>query len=93
MDLQTHRPDAAATLASSAVCAAAPLAPGYPADEHVVDGDLSEHDDRPLGHALVGADEGDEVEVLVGNLAREAVIDRVIKRGGRSGDVTPEILS
>jgi len=51
------------------------------------------HVDRPLGHALVGAEEGDEIEVLVGNLVREAVIDRVIKRGSTGDEVSPEILS
>ncbi len=51
------------------------------------------HVDRPLGHALLGAEEGDEIEVLVGNIVREAVIDRVTKRVGKSGDVFPRTVS
>ncbi len=47
------------------------------------------HIDMPLGHALVGAEEGDEIEILVGNLVREAVIDRVIKLGSAGIDVSP----
>ncbi len=37
------------------------------------------HTDRPLGQALLGAEESDEIDVLVGNFVREAVIERVIK--------------
>ena len=44
------------------------------------------HVDRPLGHALVGAEEGDEIPVLVGNVVREAVVERVIKSQATSRD-------
>lgn len=51
------------------------------------------HVDRPLGHALVGAEEGDEIEILVGNFVREAVIERVIRGNETSGDISPGIVS
>ena len=37
------------------------------------------HIGEPLGRALLGAEEGDEVEVLVGSYVREAIIERVVK--------------
>ena len=37
------------------------------------------HVDEPLGRALIGAEEGDEIEVLVGNFVRKAFIEQVIK--------------
>ena len=37
------------------------------------------HKDAPLGVALIGAEEGDEVEILVGNSVRVARVDKVIK--------------
>jgi hypothetical protein len=40
------------------------------------------HTGEPLGSALLGAEEGDEVEVLVGNQVRRAVIERVTKGQG-----------
>ena len=51
------------------------------------------HVDRPLGHALVGAEEGDEIEILVGNFVREAVIERVIRGNETGGDISPGIVS
>jgi len=37
------------------------------------------HVGEPLGSALLSAEEGDEIEVLVGNLVRRALIERVVK--------------
>ena len=37
------------------------------------------HVGSPLGRVLLGAEEGDEIEVLIGSYVREAVIERVIK--------------
>lgn len=37
------------------------------------------HMNKPLGSALIGAEEGDEVEVLVGNFVRKALVERVVK--------------
>ena len=39
------------------------------------------HASESLGTALLGAEEGDEIEVLVGSIIRRAVIDRVEKTG------------
>lgn len=38
------------------------------------------HVTEPLGSALIGAEEGDEAEVLVGHFVRKALIERVIKK-------------
>ena len=35
--------------------------------------------DRPIGRALLGAEEGDEIDILIGSYVRQAVIERVIK--------------
>ncbi len=40
------------------------------------------HVTEPLGWALYGAEEGDDIEVLVGNSVRMAKIEKVIKNGG-----------
>ena len=37
------------------------------------------HHDTPIARALLGAEEGDEVEVLVGSYVRPAVVERVTK--------------
>jgi hypothetical protein len=37
------------------------------------------HHDTLVAKALLGAEEGDEVEVLVGNYVRPAVVERIIK--------------
>jgi very-short-patch-repair endonuclease len=44
------------------------------------------HANEPLGTALLGAEEGDEIEILVGSLIRRAVIEQVDKTGAQ----TPE---
>ena len=50
------------------------------------------HVSEPLGRALVGAEEGDQIEVLVGSYVRQAVIERVTK-GNTSKEVeTPPAL-
>jgi transcription elongation GreA/GreB family factor len=37
------------------------------------------HHETPVAQALLGAEEGDEVEVLVGSYVRPAVVERIIK--------------
>ncbi len=37
------------------------------------------HINRPLGQALLGMEEGDEIEVLVGSYVRKAIIEKVIR--------------
>ena len=37
------------------------------------------HIDQPLGEALLGAEEGDEIEVLVGSYVRKALVERIAK--------------
>ncbi len=37
------------------------------------------HISRPLGRALLGAEEGDEIEVLVDSSVREAIAENVVK--------------
>lgn len=47
------------------------------------------HVNEPLGSALIGAEEGEEVDVLFGNFSRKALIERVIKNrqaGPSAGD-------
>ncbi len=40
------------------------------------------HVSEPLGTALIGAEQGDEIEVLVGSYVRRALIERVTKSDG-----------
>jgi transcription elongation GreA/GreB family factor len=40
------------------------------------------HRDMPVAKALLGAEQGDEVEVLIGSYVRRAVVERIIKEGG-----------
>lgn len=37
------------------------------------------HVEEPLGRAILGAEEGDEIEVLVGSYVREAIIEKITK--------------
>jgi transcription elongation GreA/GreB family factor len=37
------------------------------------------HYETPVAKALLGAEEGDEVEVLVGSYVRAAVVEKIIK--------------
>jgi transcription elongation GreA/GreB family factor len=47
------------------------------------------HIDKPLGRALLGMEEGDEIEVLTGSILREAIIEKVIKADTNKKDDTP----
>lgn len=47
------------------------------------------HVTEPLGWALFGAEEGDEIEVLVGNSVRMAKIERVTKNGSGTPAIKP----
>ena len=47
------------------------------------------HVTEPLGWALFGAEEGDEIEVLVGNSVRMARIEKVIKSGSGTPAINP----
>jgi predicted transport protein len=48
------------------------------------------HVNEPLGTALLGAEEGDEIEVLVGSIIRPAVIERVENTGAKTADKRPQ---
>lgn len=47
------------------------------------------HVTEPLGWALFGAEEGDEIEVLVGNSVRMARVDRITKGGSKPALIKP----
>ena len=40
------------------------------------------HCDKPVAKALLGAEEGDEVEVLIGSYLRPAVLEKIVSRAG-----------
>lgn len=42
------------------------------------------HVKEPLAQALLGAEEGDEIEVLIGSYVRKAIIERVVKGKGEN---------
>jgi transcription elongation GreA/GreB family factor len=42
------------------------------------------HFKKPIAEALLGAEEGDEVEILVGSYLRHAVLEKIVSRHGRS---------
>jgi very-short-patch-repair endonuclease len=44
------------------------------------------HISEPLGNALLGGEEGDEVEVLVGSIIRKALIEKVTKGTNRAAE-------
>jgi transcription elongation GreA/GreB family factor len=41
------------------------------------------HRDMPVARAILGAEQGDEVEVLIGSYVRRAVVERIMRE--RSG--------
>jgi very-short-patch-repair endonuclease len=47
------------------------------------------HYETPVAQALLGAEEGDEVEVLVGSYVRPAVVERIIKGAVGVGSTSP----
>ena len=47
------------------------------------------HVKEPLGRALLGMDEGDEIEVLIGSYLREAIIEKVTKAAADENIETP----
>jgi len=48
------------------------------------------HISEPLGWALFGAEEGDEVEILVGNSVRLAKVTKIAKAGNHRGPIASE---
>lgn len=46
------------------------------------------HFKKPIAEALLGAEEGEEVEILVGSYLRQAVLEKIVSRQGRAS--TPE---
>ena len=44
------------------------------------------HFEAPIAQALLGAEEGDEVEILVGSYVRAAVVEKITRRANLRGE-------